>query len=192
MELEPSHCSDQAVDPRQALRMLIPTLTTERLVLRGFRASDWDDYSSMNADPAVRQWLGGNLLSREQSWTQMEAFLGQWALRGYGVFTVEVDGVFAGRAGILHPADWPEPELAWTLASGLWGRGLATEAAGAIRQWAFSTFHWERLVSYISPENLRSRRVAEKLGAVRSGVIALRGFGLDVWIHPGPGRGVVA
>jgi RimJ/RimL family protein N-acetyltransferase len=104
--------------------MQIPTLTAGRLTLRGFRASDWDDLAAMNSDPPVRQWLGGTILNRSQTWTQMEAILGQWALRGYGLFAVEVDGGFAGRVGLLHPADWPEPELAWTVATPFWGRGL--------------------------------------------------------------------
>jgi RimJ/RimL family protein N-acetyltransferase len=179
-------------DPRGASRIMdIPVLTTSRLVLRGFVPGDWDDYAAMNADPAVRRWLGGNILSREQSWTQMESALGQWALRGYGLFAVEAEGRFAGRIGILHPADWPEPELAWALAAPFWGRGLATEAAAAVRRWAFATLRRDRLVSYILTENVRSKRVAEKLGAVRGDQIVLRGFVAEVWIHPAPGRGVV-
>jgi RimJ/RimL family protein N-acetyltransferase len=172
--------------------MHIPTLRTERLVLRGLRASDWDAYAAINADPAVRDWLGGNLLSREQSWAQMETFLGQWALRGYGIFAVQVDDNLAGRVGILHPADWPEPELSWTLAAPFWGRGLATEAAAEVRRWVFERFNWDRMVSYISPDNTRSRRVAEKLGAVQDGQIMLRGFAAEIWVHPAPGRGVLA
>jgi RimJ/RimL family protein N-acetyltransferase len=171
--------------------MDIPTLITNWLVLRGLRAADWDAYAAMNADPAVRQWLGGNLLGREQAWAQMETFLGQWALRGYGIFAVELDGCFAGRVGLLHFVDWPEPELAWTMASPFWGRGLATEAAQEVRGWAFATLRRDRLVSYIRPENVPSQRVAEKLGAVRNGTIVLRGFMSDVWVHPAPGRGVV-
>jgi RimJ/RimL family protein N-acetyltransferase len=171
--------------------MDIPTLTTDRLKLRGFRSTDWDAYAAMNSDPMVRRWLGGALLSREQAWAQMESFLGQWALLGYGVFAVECDGCFAGRVGILHPADWPEPELAWSLASPFWGRGLATEAAAEVRRWAFATLRRDRLVSYIVPENVRSQRVAEKLGAVRDGQIALRDFLAEVWLHPAPGHGVL-
>jgi RimJ/RimL family protein N-acetyltransferase len=171
--------------------MDIPTLTSDRLVLRALRASDWDDYAALNADPAVRQWLGGNLLTREQSWARMETLLGQWALRGYGAFAVEAGGLLAGRVGLLHPADWPEPELAWTLAVPFWGQGLATEAAARVRQWAFETFSWQRLVSYIVAENVRSQRVASKLGAVRDAPITLRGSTVETWIHPAPGRGVV-
>jgi RimJ/RimL family protein N-acetyltransferase len=170
--------------------MKIPTLTTDRLVLRALRASDWDAYATMNADPTVRQWLGGNPLNREQVWTQMEQALGQWALRGYGVFAVESDGCFVGRVGILHPADWPEPELAWTIAQPYWGRGLATEAAAEVQQWAFATIRRDRLVSYIQRGNVRSRRVAEKLGAVQDNPIVLRGTVSDVWVHPAPDHGI--
>ena len=171
--------------------MRIPILATDRLVLRQLRASDWDAYAAMNADPTVRQALGGKTLSREESWTEMQLFLGQWTLRLYGIFAVETDGCFAGRVGILHPADWREPELCWTLAASFWGRGLATEAAAEVRRWAFENFGWDRLVSYITPDNIHSRRVAERLGAVRQEQIVLRGVLSDVWVHPRPGLGVV-
>ena len=117
----------------------------------------------------------------------MEAALGQWALRGYGLFAVEAGGVFAGRVGILHPADWPEPELAWTIASPFWGQGFATEAAQAVRDQAFGGDGFARLVSYILPENIRSQRVAAKLGAAREGTITLRGFEAEVWVQARPG-----
>jgi RimJ/RimL family protein N-acetyltransferase len=170
--------------------MPIPTLTTNRLVLRAFTAGDWDVYAAINADPAVRRWLGGTLLSREQAWAEMESLLGQWALRGYGTFAVEAEGRFAGRVGLLHPADFPEPELNWTLAPAFWGRGLATEAAATVRQWAFANLGRDRLVSYILPENIRSQRVAAKLCAVRDRRIVLRGFVADVWVHPTSGGGI--
>lgn len=172
--------------------MPIPVLTTPRCLLRAIRAEDWDSYAAMAADPAVRQFLGGKPLTREQAWTQMETFLGQWALRGYGLFAVEVGGRFAGRVGILHPVDWPEPELAWSLASPFWGKGLATEAASHVRAWAFATFGWRGLASFINAENVRSMRVAEKLGAVRDGTVTLHGVSVPRWVHPGPGRGVLA
>jgi RimJ/RimL family protein N-acetyltransferase len=170
----------------------IPVLTTPRIVLRSFEAADWEAYARMNADPTVRRWLGGALLSRQETWSQMETFLGQWALRGYGMFALSVGGRFAGRVGILHPADWIEPELAWSLAAPFWGQGLATEAAGCVRQWAFDRFGWHRLVSYIVPDNLRSRRVAEKLGASPESTATIRGFQADVWVHRRPGNDAAA
>jgi RimJ/RimL family protein N-acetyltransferase len=156
----------------------IPTLRTPRLALRAFRAADIDAWAAMEADPEVRRYRGNNLRTRNEAWAAMEASLGQWALRGYGMFVLEyaADGRFAGHAGVLHPAEWPEPEIAYALARDFWGQGLATEAAAAARDWAFARHGFARLASFILPGNAQSIRVAEKLGAVREGMVALRGF----------------
>jgi RimJ/RimL family protein N-acetyltransferase len=113
----------------------------------------------------------------------MERILGQWALRGYGVFAVEAEGRCAGWAGVLHPLEWPEPELAYSLDQPFWGRGIATEAVRAARTWAFTRLDVGRLASFIVPENTRSVRVAQKLGAVRDGATTIRGFAVDWWVH---------
>ncbi len=170
----------------------IPTLRTPRLTLRGFCASDLDDYAALNADPRFRDPLGGEIYSRARSWAAMESAMGQWALRGHGLFAVEHDGRCIGRVGILHPSDWPEPELAWGIGADWWGRGLATEAARAVLDWGFGPRGMTRLVSFILPVNQRSRRVAEKLGAVRDGVIEVRGLTADLWVHAPPGGGMLA
>ena len=169
-------------------RFEIPTLTTGRLLLRGFRPDDAAAYATMNADPVFRRFLGdGKVLSADEAWTQMERALGQWALRGYGLFAVEVAGALAGRVGVLHPANWPEPELAWGIAPVFWGQGLAAEAAVAARDWAFTACGFPHLASFILAENTRSVRVAEKLGAVRAGDAAVLGVTAQRWVHPRPG-----
>jgi RimJ/RimL family protein N-acetyltransferase len=171
----------------------IPTLHTDRLVLRAFRATDIDAWAPMEADPEVRRFRGNNLRSRSEVWGMMETSLGQWALRGYGVFAIELaaDGRFAGFAGVLHPADWPEAELSYSLARDFWGSGLATEAARAARDWAFANRGFSRLASFIWPGNVRSIRVAEKLGAVRESMVTLRGFEAQWWVHFSPGSGPI-
>ncbi len=169
----------------------IPTLRTERLVLRAFRAADLDALAAMGANAEVRRFLGGNLLSRTESWGLMERVLGQWALRGYGLFAVEADGRCAGWTGILHPMEWPEPELAYSLDQPFWGRGLASEAARTARDWAFAQLGFSRLASFIMPNNARSIRVAEKLGAVREGMVGLREFQAELWVHRSPGHGPI-
>jgi RimJ/RimL family protein N-acetyltransferase len=161
----------------------IPTLRTDRLVLRAFCAADLDQVAAMQANPEVRRFLGGNLLSRTESWSLMERSLGQWALRGYGLFAVESENRWAGWAGVLHPLEWPEPELAYSLDQPYWGRGIATEAVRAARDWAFGRFGFARLASFIVPDNARSIRVAQKLDAVREGTTTIRGFAVDWWVH---------
>ena len=115
----------------------------------------------------------------------METSLGQWALRGYGIFALErrSDGRFIGIAGVLQPADWPEPELSYSLAQHAWGSGLAMEAAAAARDWGFAQHGFARLASFILPDNTRSQRVAQKLGAVREGMVPLRGLQAEWWVH---------
>jgi len=60
--------------------------------------------------------------------------------------------------------DEPLVEVGWHVRRDLWGRGLATEAGMACRDYAFDELRVERLVSIIRPENRASCRVAEKVG----------------------------
>ena len=170
-----------------AMRFEVPTLTTARLLLRAFHGADADAFAAMNADAEFRRFLGdGRVLSADESWGQMAWTLGQWALRGYGMFAVESDGRLVGRVGVLHPAGWPEPELAWGIAPAFWGQGLAVEAAAAARDWAFATCGFQELASFILQENARSVRVAEKLGAVHAGDITVLGLNAQRWVHRPP------
>ncbi len=166
---------------------MIPQLHTERLLLRGFRADDLDAYAGVRADPEVARYIGGPY-TRVETWDRMAVMNGTWSLRGYGVFAVEevASRRVVGHSGILHQPDWPEPEIAYTLHREVWGRGYAPEAARAIRAWAFDGYAFPRLVSYIRPDNARSMRVAEKLGATREGTVQLRGIEVTVWVHRRP------
>jgi RimJ/RimL family protein N-acetyltransferase len=114
----------------------------------------------------------------------MARFLGQWALRGCGLWAIEQEGRFVGRAGILRPEGWPEPELAYALARETWGQGLATEAAGAALDWARDTLRGEAIVSFIRPGNLASCRVAARLGGVRAGEVRLGDAVAERWAYP--------
>ena len=165
----------------------IPTLRTARLILRAFRASDLDDLATMNADPDVRHFLyAGREVTRGDTWIQMAAAIGQWGLRGYGFFAVEAEARFAGRIGVLHPLEWPEPELAYALDAPFLRQCLATESVAAVRDWAFARFGFARLASFILPTNARSAGVVARLGAVKEGTVELRGFVTDRWVHAPP------
>jgi RimJ/RimL family protein N-acetyltransferase len=163
----------------------IPTLRTERLALRAFRAADIDAWAAMEANPEVRRYRGNNPRTRDEAWAAMATNLGQWALRGYGVFALErvCDGTFIGSCGVNQPADWPEAELAYALAQEHWGQGLAAEAVVAARKWAFASRGFSRLASFILPGNTRSIRVAEKLGATHEGMAMLHGVEAEWWVH---------
>ena len=65
--------------------------------------------------------------------------MANWALRGFGVWSVEPKGggAWLGAVGLFQPDWYPEPELGWTLAPEAEGRGFAFEAARAARAWAY-------------------------------------------------------
>jgi RimJ/RimL family protein N-acetyltransferase len=168
----------------------VPRLVTGRLVLRGFTEADLDAYAAMQADTEVMRHLGagpgaGKPRTRDETWTGMAVLMGQWALKGYGCFALEerATGRFIGRAGLLHLAGWPEPELAYALARDAWGNGFATEACRAALDWAWTHVPAERFVSFIKPENTASARVAARLGGVREGPFELLGVACELWVY---------
>lgn len=153
-------------------------LETERLRLRAFRNDDLDAYAAMSADPEVMRHIGaGKTLTRGEAWRSMAAMLGHWQLLGYGMWALErkSDGALVGRAGFLHPPDWPDFELGWLLAREHWGQGYATEAARAALDHAFTALGRERVVSLIRPGNTASIRLAERLGQRLAGRVQLLG-----------------
>ncbi len=179
--------------------MKIPVLRTERLVLRPFVEADLEPLFKIQTDPDVLRYLGdGSGVKVQRSlaevWTGMAVALGQWALKGHGVWAIEeaASGEMIGRTGVLNLPGWPEPELVWQLARRAWGKGLAAEATRAARDWAFGNYPWPRLVSFIREENIPSARLAERLGAVNEGRYQLLGMPCQIWAHPRPGRGAMA
>ncbi len=145
----------------------IPILETERLRLRPFQPSDFEDAAAMFGDPEVMRYLGrGTPYSRELTWGNLAYMAGHWQFLGYGMWAVEekATGQLAGRIGCCQPYGWPGFELAWALVRSRWGRGYATEGAQAAMDWAFEILEQDRVISLIHPENHASIRVAERLG----------------------------
>jgi RimJ/RimL family protein N-acetyltransferase len=163
--------------------MLIPTLETERLILRRFVETDLDAYADMCADAEVMRYLGGKLLSRSEAWRNMAMILGHWYLRGYGFWAVEkrATGEMIGRIGCWQPEGWPGLEVGWTLRRAFWGQGYAVEAAKASLNYGFSQLEESQIISLINPQNHLSRRVAQKLGAKIQGSTQL--FDHEVLIY---------
>jgi len=145
----------------------MPTLQTDRLLLRMFRLEDVEAYAQMLADPEVQRYLGdGKPASRSEAWRHMAMLLGHWQLLGFGLWAVEerASGALIGRIGLFNPEGWPGVELGWMLRRESWGQGLATEGARAALAYAFTELHQSHIISMIRPANTASIRVAEKLG----------------------------
>lgn len=167
---------------------LVPTIETERLLLRGWRNADLAPFSEAFGDAVHSRYIGGPLSSPLECWRRLVGFAGHWMLNGYGMFALEekATGRFAGWCGPWYPVDFPETELSYTLHPAMQGRGMMHEAASAAKDWWFTRPGACTLVSYIHPDNARSVVVAKSMGATRVGPIELRGTTVGIWRYPPP------
>jgi RimJ/RimL family protein N-acetyltransferase len=144
-------------------------LQTERLLLRHFIPGDLEALFEMYRDPQVRRFFPDGTLTYEETREEMEWYfnghpqhpeLGLWAA------VLRASGRLVGRCGLLP---WTidgreEVEIAYLIDKASWGQGLGTEAARAIRDYAFEQLGLTRLICLIDEHNQASIRVAEKLG----------------------------
>jgi len=143
-----------------------------------FTVADWEAYATMCADAEVMRYIGtGEAVSAEEAWRSMAAFLGHWALLGYGMWAVEHrdSGLLLGRVGYLDRPGWPGFELGWVLGREHWGHGYAREAAAVALQHAFDVLRRDRVISLIRPQNQRSIAVATAIGETLHGEVELLG-----------------
>ena len=105
----------------------------------------------------------------------MLRYAGHWAFLDYGYWHVsEKSGGFVGEVGFadfhrdMTPSLEGTPEIGWCALPSQHGKGLAREAVSAALDWAKGRFH--RTGCIIGPENIRSIKLAEKLGFERAGM----------------------
>lgn len=144
-------------------------LETERLVLREFEGSDVTALLGVFGDAEVMRF-GSGVQTRAWVETWLSDRLADYAGdSGIGVWAVteRATGAVMGYCGLFHFPDVAgaaETEIGYRLARRYWGRGYATEAAQGVLAYGFHGVGLQRLISIIDPSNVRSIRVAEKLG----------------------------
>ena len=149
-----------------SLTVTIPTLETERLILRAPRLEDFDAYAGFKT--SERAVFTGGRIDRAQAMSNFWGIAGHWVLRGYGLFIAQLKGDDAaiGGVGIFHPLKYEEPEFGWTLYDAAHeGKGYVTEAMRRIIPWAWGPMGVTTAQSHIDDGNVASERVASALGA---------------------------
>ncbi|MBA4210486.1 MAG: GNAT family N-acetyltransferase [Parvibaculum sp.] len=145
------------------------TLTTERLILRPWRAEDFEPFAAMSADPKVMEHFPSTL-TRADSDNVASILKTDIEIMGYGFWALEVPGeaAFIGFVGI-RPVTFeahfvPAVEIGWRLAPAHWGKGYATEAARAALAHGFGALGLTEIVSFTTTMNLRSQTVMQRIG----------------------------
>lgn len=155
---------------------------TERLILRKLVPEDGIALHKIYQDPGVLRYISGaNVGTIEEEQARVHKHIRDYYTRhGHGLWAtiLKETGTLIGRCGILT---WEiegktELEIAYLIGKAHWGRGYASEAAQAIRDYAFNHKSVDRVISLIHPENIASQKVAEKNGMTLIRSIELLGY----------------
>lgn len=161
-------------------------LETERLYIRELTIEDLDALMAIFGDPEVMEYSLNGPMNREEA----EEYLRERILANYAAYGHSFWGVvekhsreLVGIAGLLNQVldEAEEVELGYRLARDYWGRGFASEATRAIRDYAFDVLGLEHIISIIEPSNIHSVRVAEQMGMTVRTATTFHGFNVDIY-----------
>jgi RimJ/RimL family protein N-acetyltransferase len=168
---------------------------TERLRLREMTMEDANLLLQIFSDPvAMQHYPSTKDIEQTKGWIE-------WTRRNYkgfgvGLWIVERrgDGEFLGQCGIVpqEVEGKVEFEIGYLFVRRHWGQGYATEAAAACRDYGFHKQGYNKLISLIAPQNLPSRRVAERIGMHLERHVIWKNKPIDVYSIEHPGEMAIA
>jgi len=142
-------------------------LETPRLMLRELTWDDFDFFAMMWADPLVMRYYP-EPSTDDESKERLERVLNCYEKFGYSLWLVASRnrGEPIGQVGLLPKVvdGAEEAEIAYLIHHPFWRQGYATEAAAAVRDYAFNTLGKQRVISLVRPINVPSQRVALRIG----------------------------
>jgi RimJ/RimL family protein N-acetyltransferase len=155
-------------------------IETPRLILRHFVEGDLDALAGLMANADFMRFSSG-VFTREQTasflFDRVIARAREGAPSQFALILRE-ENQLIGYCGFFRQVvdDVNEIEIGYRLHPDYWNRGLATEAARAVRNYGFEVLKLERVVSLIHPDNHASRRVTEKNGMTLEKETVFHGF----------------
>ncbi len=157
---------------------LTPIFEAQRFKLREFRFADLDDLAAMVSDEdQMRFYPRPKTRAEARAWISQN--LSFYTEYGFGFWLIESipRSDFLGYCGIRPLARGnSDIEMGWQIKKTSWNQGIATEAATAARDLAFTRFGLPGLVALIHPDHTASRRIAEKIGMQEHETAIIEGF----------------
>jgi 3-dehydroquinate dehydratase/shikimate dehydrogenase len=144
-------------------------IETERLILRQWQNQDLEPFALMNGDPRVMEFFPSTL-SKKESDDLAKRITDKIREQSWGLWAVSIPQIaeFIGFIGLAKPTFeahfTPAVEIGWRLGFDYWGKGYATEGAKAVLKYGFEKLLLNEIVSFTSVQNMRSRKVMEKIG----------------------------
>ena len=144
------------------------SIETVRLLLRPMHSDDFEALYQIFTDPRVMASFDGELFTPARMHGWLNRNLAHQTEFGYGLFSVirKADGLLIGDCGLeqMSIEGQSVAELGYDFRSDMWRQGFATEAASAVRDYAFAVLRLPQLISLIRVGNAASQRVAQKIG----------------------------
>ncbi len=156
----------------------LPTIRTQRLVLRPARMTDAQDLYEYSSDPEVaRHVLWTAHTSIHQTRTYIRYLLRQYKTGAPGSFCIALKdtGKVIGTIGFM----WIKPEdqaaeVGYSLHRGYWNRGLMTEALSAVLAFGFLRLRLNRIEAQHETANPASGRVMQHVHMHHEGTLRQR------------------
>lgn len=144
-------------------RSKIVIIETNRLILREYTLDDFDNLYEIVSDPeTMRHYPKPFDEERTRDWIEWN--LQNYKNYGFGlwVVTLKETGEFIGDCGIsIQNIDWELlPEIGYHIHKKYWRRGFGSEAARAVRDWAFENTDYNCIYSYMKYTNVGSYSTA--------------------------------
>ena len=155
-----------------------PVLQTQRLFMRRWTFADRDAFRRMTQDPDVMRFMHDSVpLSDAEADSALASTIERYEALGFGDWAIvdPTNGEILGESGLGMLEGRHEIEIGWMLLPAHWGKGLAFEAASAVRDHAQKTLGLRRLIALTRPDNAPSIRLAQRLGMQPAGRLLHRG-----------------
>lgn len=165
-----------------ALTISVPRLFTDRLMLREYRADDFELFADHLSNAESSAHLGS--ADRQTAWRIFNSHAGLWLLNRAGWWSIEdrQTGRLVGSVGAFFRLDSTVMEMGWNTYRAFWGKGIANEAAAAVLAYAFEIRREPKVRALIDAGNVSSRRVAERLGMTYEMKTELNGKDIDSYM----------
>jgi RimJ/RimL family protein N-acetyltransferase len=164
-------------------------LETPRLRLRQYTFADTDALLAVLGDPVAMEFYPAPY-DRQGVEDWISRNLERYRRDGHGLWAMVLkdSGQVIGDCGcsLQEVEGRKHVEIGYHVRRDLWGLGYATEAAQACKDYAFSTLGAPQVISLIRPENIRSRRVAEKNGMACEKIVSWWNYDHCIYVITNP------
>ena len=140
-------------------------IETERIIIRNFKQKDAEGLLEYLSHPRVNCFAGDRLCSREAAWAYMQ-YSPKDMLR-YAVSLKKDDFIIGDVFALRENED--TYNVGWHFNKRFEGKGFACEAAAGLLDYLFREAGARRIYGFVEDDNIRSKRLCERLGMRREG-----------------------